>query len=139
MGAGIVDEAGVFSSPIGIETQLRIVEQHLRKSNDDVERRPQLMAHGREEAAFRGIGSIGFHTCLFERPFLNFALADIAHDRDNLARVGAGRIAGRSIEQATPHFDPNEQQTRGLSGIPPDPKFDRSILAEFRCLERAVR
>src|SRR5438309_48986 len=61
--------------------------QELSEPQDGVERRPQLMAHARQELALRPVRSIGFEPGLLERLFGGFARGGIlivAEDSDRL-------------------------------------------------------
>ena len=132
---GIVDQAGVFAATLGVEHQQGFLLQHFGEADDGVERRPQFVAHGGEEAAFGGVGALGVGARLLERLLLPFALADLAQHRDHFAAVRIVRGAARLFERPAAHFDPDEFRRRslpGVDGVAPDAKFDRSAFADRR-------
>ena len=91
MVTGIVDEMRVVVTPFGVDHHRAFLGQHLREADDGVERRAQLVAHGREEAALGLVGPLGLGARVLERCFLFLALGDVAHHRHDLALAGRRR------------------------------------------------
>ncbi len=69
--------------------EVRLVEQ-LREAEDRVERRPQVVAHAREEIALRAVRALRLETRNLERIVGLLALGDV--DRDRAERVCGARV-----------------------------------------------
>ena len=135
MVAGIVDQAGIFVAPLGVEHQRRFLLQHLGEADDGIERRAQFVAHGGEEAAFRRIGALGLGAGVFERLLLLLAPGDVAQHRDHFAAIRLAGIGAGLFERPAAHLDPDEFHRRmpmGIDAVAPHAEFGRAAFAE-RC------
>jgi len=131
MVAGIVDQAGIFVAPLGIEHQRRFFLQHLGEADDGVERRAQFVAHGGEEAAFRGIGALGLGAGIFERLLLLLAPGDVAQHRDHFAAAGFAGVGAGLFKRPAAHLDPDEFHRRmpiAIDAVAPHPELRRAAL-----------
>jgi hypothetical protein len=129
---GIIDQRGVFVAARRIEHQLRFFLQHVGETDDGVERGPQFVTHGGEEAAFGGIGPLGLGARILQRLFMLLALRDIAEHSDDLAATVHAGADRRLFKRPAAHFDPNEISSTpatGAAAFASDAKFDRSALA----------
>jgi hypothetical protein len=81
--------------------------QHLRKSDDGIERGSQLVTHGGEEPALGNIRLLGLGPRIRDRVLLVLSGGDVAHDRHHFA-LRAGIRLCRPIEGPATHLDPDE-------------------------------
>src|SRR5580704_16635988 len=117
MVAGIVDQAGIFVAPLGIEHQRGFSLEHLGKADDGVERCAQFVAHGGEEAALGGIGALRLGAGVFERLLLLLAPGDVAQYRDHFAAALLTGIGAGLFERPAAHLDPDEFHRRMPIGV----------------------
>ena len=85
--AGIVDQAGIFAAAPGVEHQPGFLLQHVRETDDGVERRAQFVAHGGEKTALGGIGALGLGARVLERLLLKLTLGHVAQNGDDFAPI----------------------------------------------------
>ena len=105
--AGIVDQLSVFLAPRGIQHQCVFLHDHFGETDDGIERRAQLVAHGGEEAALGDVGLFGGGARQIKGLFLNLTVGDVAHDSHHLG-LCRSLGAGRPTERPAAHFDPDE-------------------------------
>ena len=135
MVAGIVDQAGVFISSLEVERESRFLHQHPGKADNGVQRRPQFVTHGSEEAALGGVGSLGFGARLPERFFLAFSFGHVAQHGDDFAAIMARGFD--LFKRPATHLDPDKLRHRVAVGrITPHPEFNRSALAQRRSIAK---
>src|SRR5579863_7793106 len=104
--SGSIDEAGVLVTALRIEPQRGLIHQHVRKADDRIERRTQLVAHRREKPGFRSVGAFGLGTSLFKSLHLPLTLCNITkHGNDFAATAGLDR---RLLQRSASHLDPYE-------------------------------
>ena len=102
--AGIVDDLGVFASPLGLErSSAPVAGKHLGEADDGVERRAQLVADGREETRLRLVGLFGVAAGALE--LLRSALWSVT-SRVTATTVYA-RCAGLGVDAVGAHLDPD--------------------------------
>ncbi len=101
--AGIVDQLRVFLAARRIQHQRILLHDHLGESDDRIQRRAQLMAHGGKETRLGGIGRLRRAACEVERLLLHLAVGDVAHHGDHLGFGGR-----RLLQQPAAHLDPDE-------------------------------
>ena len=132
--ARLVDELRVVAPARGVELERVLVHQHVREADDGVERRAQLVAHGRKEAALRGVGALRLAARLVDRQLLHLAVGDVAHDRDHLAARAVACVVAREIERTAAHLEPDEARGRAaaLHAVAAHPELDRAALAARR-------
>ena len=114
--AGLADQRRIFMPALLVEPHHLLVGEHLGEPDDRVERRAQLVAHGREEAALGGIRAHGFLARVFQRPLLAFALGHVADHRNHFA-LAVGAFG--AIERAATHLDPDELGSLRSRRAPP--------------------
>ena len=131
--AGIVDQLRIFLAARRIDHQHVFLNDHLRESDDGVQRRAQFMAHGGEEAGLGRIRLLGGGARQFERLLLDLPIGDVAHHGDDL---GLGRGL---LERPATHFDPDEIGGDVLTadGVAPQAELDAARLAAAGGLRQA--
>ena len=127
--AGVVDELCILLAPRRIEQQGVLLNHHLRKADDGIERRSQFVAHGGEKPVPGGVGAFGCGSRQFQRVLLMLSLGDITHHGNDFGFFG-GRCGGDRLERTASHFHPYKvrRMARLSLGTPrelaPEPEFD---------------
>lgn len=132
--AGIVDELGIFPALGRAQHQGLLLRDHLREADDGIQRRPQLVTHGGEEAGLGGIGRFGGATRLLERLLGQLVVGDVAHHGDDfgLTREVSMRILAHAlVDRPAAHLDPEKIDLTALRtiGLAPQPELDAAHLA----------
>ena len=122
-----IDQPRILELARGIELE-RLVGQHVGEADDGVERRAQLVAHGRDEAALGGAGALGFRARGIDGQLLRLALAHIAQHRDHFA-LGRLIFTGGVVERPAAHFRPDEAAGMPRIGLAADAEFERAVFA----------
>ncbi len=81
--SGLVDELGIFLTPRSVDHHLVFMDDHLRETDDGVQRRAQFVAHCREEARLRFPCPLGLISRGLERLLLKLAFGHVAHHCDD--------------------------------------------------------
>ena len=134
--AGIVDQLRIFLAARGVDHHRLFVHDHLGETDDGVQRRAQLVAHGGQESGLGGIRLLGGGARQFERLLLDLAVGDVAHHGDDLG-LGVQRL----LERPATHLDPDEIGgiVLAASRVAAETEFDAACSLPRAASDSAVR